>query len=360
MTGKERHMFPGNNTTQGFYSYYQYILGQDEADKIYCIKGGPGTGKSSFMKKIANEMLEDGHDIDFMHCSSDPDSVDGIVIKDKHVAFIDGTAPHIIDPKTPGAVDTIIHLGEYWNEEGIKEKKREIIENHERLSALFAKAYNYFGAAKKMYDNVAVIYEKALIPEAFYRIATNLTSKELAHKEINQNKGKVKKFFASGVTPQGLKHYLGTLVEGYKTVYILGAPVGVGSERILNIFAESAIYRGFDVELFYCPMAPETKVEHLLIPELSIAMVTSNDYHQFKSPDAFNIDLGEYVDQKILEEQRSHLDDGLEMMDCLMKKGIDCLTKAKAEHDTLEEFYIPHMDFEKIEALRKEIVHSLR
>ena len=47
--GRIRHMFPGGNTSQGFFSYYDYILGQEEANRIICIKGGPGVGKSTFM-----------------------------------------------------------------------------------------------------------------------------------------------------------------------------------------------------------------------------------------------------------------------------------------------------------------------
>ena len=39
-----KHVFPGGNTTKGFYSYYDYILGQEEATRIICIKGGPGVG----------------------------------------------------------------------------------------------------------------------------------------------------------------------------------------------------------------------------------------------------------------------------------------------------------------------------
>ena len=77
----ERHYFPGNNTPLGFYSYYKYILGQREAHKIICIKGGPGTGKSTFMKKIGAAMAEKGEDIDYLHCSADENSLDGIVLK---------------------------------------------------------------------------------------------------------------------------------------------------------------------------------------------------------------------------------------------------------------------------------------
>ncbi|WP_324824345.1 ATPase [Sinanaerobacter sp. ZZT-01] len=96
MAGKQRHMFPGNNTPEGFFSYYQYILSQKEADKIFCIKGGPGVGKSTFMKKLGEELLNDGHDVDFLHCSSDNHSLDGIVLRDKKIAFIDATSPHVM------------------------------------------------------------------------------------------------------------------------------------------------------------------------------------------------------------------------------------------------------------------------
>ena len=51
-TLKERHLFPGGNTSKGFYSFYRYVLSQDDANRILCIKGGPGTGKSQLMKKL--------------------------------------------------------------------------------------------------------------------------------------------------------------------------------------------------------------------------------------------------------------------------------------------------------------------
>ena len=54
MKGRVRKMFPGGNTSQGFYSYYRYILPED-AKRIFIIKGGPGTGKSVFMREVAGK-----------------------------------------------------------------------------------------------------------------------------------------------------------------------------------------------------------------------------------------------------------------------------------------------------------------
>ena len=44
MRGNVRNLFPGGNTSEGFFSYYHFILEQQEAENIICIKGGPGTG----------------------------------------------------------------------------------------------------------------------------------------------------------------------------------------------------------------------------------------------------------------------------------------------------------------------------
>ncbi len=107
--GTIRHMFPGNNTSRGFFSYYDYILLQEKAKKIYIIKGGPGVGKSTFIRQSAEDLADEGYDVEFMHCSSDPESLDGMVVPALSVAMIDGTAPHVVDPKNPGAVDETIH-----------------------------------------------------------------------------------------------------------------------------------------------------------------------------------------------------------------------------------------------------------
>ena len=43
---QQREYFLGGNTAKGFFSYYDYLMRQEDAATIYCIKGGPGTGKS--------------------------------------------------------------------------------------------------------------------------------------------------------------------------------------------------------------------------------------------------------------------------------------------------------------------------
>ncbi|MDD4564299.1 MAG: ATPase [Eubacteriales bacterium] len=362
MAGIERHMYPGNNTPEGFFSYYQYILSQEEADRIICIKGGPGVGKSTFMKKIGESMLQKGHNVDFMHCSSDNSSLDGIVLRDKKIAMIDGTAPHVVDPINPGAVDSIIHLGDYWDEEGIRKNRNAVIRNSERVRSIFGRAYNYLAAAGKMYDNLFSIYESAIKNEELYKLAAKIIGDELIHREICLNQGDIKKYFASAITPTGFENFIDTLLSGYKKIYLIKAPIGVSSERMLNLFMEGAVYRSLNVEGYYCPMKPSTKLEHLLIPELRLAFITSNLYHTIdlsENPAEVEvINLDNIIRYDIIKYQEPILEDSRIKMRELLEKSVYCLAQAKKEHDKLEQYYVPNMDFLKIDSLRLELTQK--
>lgn len=368
---KVRHIYPGNNTPKGFFSYYKYILGQREANRIMCIKGGPGVGKSSFMKVIADEFLEQGEDIDFMHCSSDPDSLDGIVLRERKIAFIDATSPHVVDPISPGAVDSIVHLGDYWNEAGIRSNRLQVIETNERIRKWFERAYNYLGAAEKVYDNITELYGDSVESAEIYKIAAEIVGREFAGREITLSPGNVKKYFASAITPAGFKNEILSVMSDLKKVYLISVPFGMSAERILNIVSEGAVYRGLAVEEYYCPLKPETKLEHLVIPELSVGFVTANEYHDIEPwqineisdgtyAEIVMIDMNDLVNAMHIRKHMALMEDSRKYADELMNKAIECIRRAKSEHDVLEGYYIPNMDFKKIDELRHEIVAKIK
>ena len=113
----KNNFFASANTRFGFYSCFDDVFNRKEFEKIYIIKGGSGTGKSSLMKKIREKCEREGITSQGVLCSSDPDSLDGLIAGEKTVAFIDGTSPHTTDPVYPGAIDRMVDLGNFWNED---------------------------------------------------------------------------------------------------------------------------------------------------------------------------------------------------------------------------------------------------
>lgn len=91
--------FLGGNTASGFVSFYgQFCRGPE--DFLWVIKGGPGCGKSSFMKTIGKAAENAGLDVEYVLCSGDPDSVDGVYLPALHTGYADGTAPHVLEAVT--------------------------------------------------------------------------------------------------------------------------------------------------------------------------------------------------------------------------------------------------------------------
>ena len=54
-TSNNEKYFAAANSYKGFKSYFDRIFAPEQFDRIYIIKGGPGTGKSSIMKNIVLE-----------------------------------------------------------------------------------------------------------------------------------------------------------------------------------------------------------------------------------------------------------------------------------------------------------------
>ena len=90
--------FLGANSPTGFYSLYDQLIDLETAQAVYIIKGGPGCGKSSFMRRIARHAEAAGCSTHFILCSGDPDSLDGLIIPERKIALVDGTAPHVVVP----------------------------------------------------------------------------------------------------------------------------------------------------------------------------------------------------------------------------------------------------------------------
>ena len=65
----------GANSPTGFYSLYDQLLEPEQAETIYILKGGPGCGKSSLMRRVAQAMEEKGASVEYIACSGDPDSL---------------------------------------------------------------------------------------------------------------------------------------------------------------------------------------------------------------------------------------------------------------------------------------------
>ena len=65
---------------------YDHLLPPEQARAIYILKGGPGCGKSTLMRRVGAWAEEAGLKTEYILCSGDPDSLDGLILPGKAVA----------------------------------------------------------------------------------------------------------------------------------------------------------------------------------------------------------------------------------------------------------------------------------
>ncbi|MDF2698831.1 MAG: ATPase [Haloplasmataceae bacterium] len=355
---KVKHVFPGGNSTLGFYSFFDNILGQEEANHIFCLKGGPGVGKSSFMKKIGKKMTDLDYDVEYHHCSSDPNSLDALVIPKLKIMFVDGTSPHIVDPKNPGAVDEIINLGQFWNESGIKENKEKIIKTNAENKRIFAKAYQYFKSSKEIYETLEISEKKALDSNEYNRITQQLVNELFSNLNDFNKLGKERHLFGYALTPIGIIEFRDTIICNYKNRISVKDTPGSSSEELMNQVVKEAVKRGLYVECYHSPIKV-SKIEDILIPQLSISISVINNYHKGNFEYNKELDLTNILNKDILNELNEEINEDKEIFEMLLYKGMNYVNKAKSNHDILEQYYIPNMNFDAIENLINETIERI-
>ncbi|MFZ5923870.1 MAG: PRK06851 family protein [Bacillota bacterium] len=346
-----KKVFPGANTPEGFYSFYDHII-EPDANKIMIIKGGPGVGKSTFMRKIGQRLVEVGYDIEYQCCSSDNESLDGVVAHDLGLALIDGTSPHILDPKNPGAVDEIIHLGDYWNEKMLRESKQEIMEANREVSRLFERAYRYLKEAKVIHDDWEACYTEAL--DFGY---TNCMAEEIA-RDIFQGRpvapvqGKARRLFASAISPDGPVHYLDSIVGRLPRRYLIKGEPGTGKSTLIRKIGDDAIKRGMDVEFYHCPLDP-SKVDHLAIPGLGVAVVNATWPHILEPSKELDriVEMKVALDSRTVSKYQDIIASARERFHQAFRRAVEFLHRAKLVHDEMQTYYVRSMDFQAIDRL---------
>ena len=132
--------FLGANSKDGFASLYRYFPG-GPGDFLHIIKGGPGTGKSSFMRCIGQAAHAHGLDVHYVLCSGDPASLDGVYLPGLHLAWMDGTAPHVAEPRFFGVDADYVNLGSFCCPSFSQEEQRAIRELNRQYKGLYQTAY---------------------------------------------------------------------------------------------------------------------------------------------------------------------------------------------------------------------------
>ena len=352
MSRKELNFFASMNTAYGFHSEFHSIFDPNQLNKIYILKGGPGCGKSSVMKYIADYAEEKGKIVERFFCSSDPNSLDGIILKEEKIAIVDGTAPHQIDPNFPGIVENIVNLGSFWNIKKILPYKKEILELIQEKKNAYQSAYQFLEAYGKVSEEILHVSKKALLED---KMLHNLNI-QCNYFFKNENKSKFNSIIrnVSTICKDGIIQFK-TFENESKKIWIIDDYLFTGY-MYLEALEQNAKNNNLK---FYKSISPQfnKKINALYFPDTKTCFILGKrDYSaELEGKEYHYINMKRFLDEDKISQGKKKIKFALKCNEELLHAAAESLLEAAKKHEKLEQHYISAMNFEKIDKVQKEI-----
>lgn len=343
------HFFLGANTPSGFVSFYDEITNQIETGRLFVIKGGPGTGKSTLMHRTAAALSENEKNFEYIHCSSDPDSLDAILFPKSGIMMADATPPHVIEPQYPGACETVVNLCSCWDEEMLQSRRAEVLALCKQNSLCHQQCVRFLNAANSLLADNRSIAVNCLDTRKVAKTAVGIVSRECRRRK--RGNSVEKKRLLSAITPKGNLGFPETIAAMCPRMYLIKDPYGAASSLLLAAIRSQLMEYGLTIYTCFCPLSPYQKIDHILVPELGLAFVTAGKaFPTEQLPEPYRvISFTRFTNMEQLAAKKQRLRFNRRAAEELLDAAVRSLRRAKSLHDLIEKEYGSAMNFAKLE-----------
>ncbi len=345
--GKEIY-FAGANTAAGFVGCYDEIADERSAERVYVIKGGSGTGKSTLMRHIGEEAEKGGFPVTYYLCGSDPHSIDCVVL-DGRIAVLDGTAPHIRDMTYPGATSELIDVSRFWNSGMLEMGRNTIVEATQNKKHHYASVYRYLAAAELLQGEIASYTERVFLGEKASAAIGRLFRK------WGSPEGKMGEVHTVRTAEIGLGGcvYSDVLRNRGKTIYRVRDALGC-AVPFLEMLIRRGREAGYRMTVSRLP-APDIPVE-VLIEDCGVLVTAFTEEDQAGES---TINMARFVSGTIPMGLRGAIRLAARIQESCLAEAVHHLKLAGECHFAIEEIYVRAMDFHALRAYQKEITKAI-
>ena len=336
--------FAASNSAGGFVNYFHDVFNSNSCSKIYVVKGGPGTGKSRFMRDVANEAEARGLTVRYYYCSSDSESLDGIIIDEMKVGLLDGTAPHVFEPTLAGVREQIINLGEFWDEKKLSERADEIERLSTQKSMAYKRAYALLGACGKLTEAKDILLSPCVnrpkLSGAVGRWLHRLPASAAPEKRIGLCRAVGMNGKSKLDTYENRGGVLFTVGDSYRAAYYF-----------LNLIAAEAWERKMSLEISCDPLMP-SRIDAVCLLDAGITFVAGDGGER-------KINVKRFIDESKLKPVK----DGIKLLEKEEKElealALSAFSEVREHHFALEKIYMSAMDFSLKESYTENFIKKL-
>ncbi len=337
--------FLGAMSKDGFSSDFSGAYDARLGYRAYILKGGPGTGKSTVMKSLATEAVKQKCEVLLCPCSSDPNSLDGVILPDKKCVILDGTAPHVVEPQFPIVCEQIVNLGECIDPQKLRSDSAQIISLCEEKTSYTNRAKRYIAAAAEL---LADAYKTEWCCTDMQK--AERTARRLAKEYITKNSNRQANRLVCrlrAITPLGMMYHKNTPMKLCQNTIVIADEYGAAANKVLSVIEQIALNNGCDVITAVDPIFPDKRIDAVMLPQLQIAFCCENRYMHPVSENR-RIHARRFCDTKAMQIHRARLSFDKKVADDMLSQAAISMSLASQIHTKIEGFYVNACDFSRV------------
>ena len=342
-TVPKKHFFAASNSADGFVNYFSRIFDPIGCRRLYVIRGGPGTGKSSFMRAVAKRAEEKGLSVVRYFCSSDPESLDGLWIDGVRVGLIDGTAPHSWEPTQIGAFEQTVDLGAFWREQPLIDARERICDLSQKKKQCYEGAYRYLAAYGRVAEDAFCEIQPFVKTEKMARAAARLLAQyaPVSRSAFWETVGLCDSIGMSGRVRFGA-------YEDPDREHIRICDVGGIGYRFLGELYRLCRLRGISVRVSYHPILP-SYVDAIELIDHGVTFSLAEGKSEERQ-----IHMKRFIDEEGYRKVRKNRRKSMRIGEALLLRAEEKLAEAATHHFLLESIFGSAMDFDAKEQRQEE------
>ena len=310
------------------------------------IKGGSGTGKAFFMNEVAKSAELNGFSVRYIYCSSDANSLDGIIVNELKIAVLDGTSPHVYEPKYVGAVESFVNLAEFLDEKMLA-SSRKVIENiSSEKKRGFERVYRNLSAYRKLCENIQDIVFPCLKYEKMSKYASRFSD------GLNKENGDEEHLLVRAIGMRGLSAF-DTYFENAKIYYEINDYFETAHFMMREIYALMK-EKKINLRISNHPIIRE-RIDCLCAMQNGLTFEINNRMDD----NVRSINMRRFVDGNAISKIRQQYRALARVRDNVLNLALEEFENIKKYHFILEEIYGSAMNFEAKEQFTREFCNKI-
>ncbi|RYG74371.1 hypothetical protein EU245_01850 [Lentibacillus lipolyticus] len=330
------HYYVTGNTAEGLVNHLEKNL--HFIDQVIALKHPSKALKTAVIKKLLSNY--ENSNLEVLQSSLANDYLDGIIIRDQSLAFIDES---IARDKT-----TTIDLNDSFPAPATAQPD---------VGELLQQAYDSFAEGLKIHDGLEKIYinqmdfdrANAFAEEFIADLLENVPKKQREPRRFHR-------LFGTN-TADGVVNVVPHLIENINHVYYIKGRAGTGKSVFMKKIVHACQDYGYDTEIYYCSFDPGS-IDMVLVRDLDFCIFDSTDPHEFypHRDGEEVIDMYEkFVAPGTDEAYAAQINDVHSRYKSCMKKGVRFLKEAGKQWRKWEDDYMKRISDDAV----KNVVKSL-